>query len=161
MVSFNSSAACYCLAVAVPEPVRVEVGSLGYIDCPAGWLYYAGRARGGWGGRIKRFLKENQTNFWHIDYLVNESRTDLRAVLPVHLPAEAECELASFLEAIAGFKPLPEKFGASDCSAGCQAHAWSSDVDPATAFARLKEADLPVETWVEFTPRRCIFHKIG
>lgn len=152
---FNSRASCYCLALALPASIRLEVGALGTIQCPSGWIYYAGRSSSGWTTRLKRFTAEDQTNFWHIDYLVNNTGTVLKAILPVNLSAESECELASYLESLDGFTPLSKKFGASDCSAGCSAHAWTTKNPPEAVFEELKKANYPINNWIEFKPRMC------
>lgn len=116
---------------------------------PAGWIYYVGRARRGWGTRCRRYARSVDTLHWHIDYLMNCSDSTLRGICPVPGRPEEECELVGTLEEVSGIRPLTPGFGASDCSAGCRAHAAAGGRPPGDVFGRLSERAAGVTGWIE------------
>mgnify|MGYP006444746239 CR=1 FL=1 len=152
---FRPSAACYALVLYHPQAQAVEVGALGTINCPAGWLYYVGRARRGWSRRIKRFQKENMTPFWHIDYLVQAPSTSLTSVFVFSEPAEVECTVAREFEKFSELQALPHRFGASDCEQGCRAHGWSGELAPERLHRRLRSDPLEFSGRVDFHELSC------
>jgi Uri superfamily endonuclease len=153
MEPFNPRASCYCIALKHCAAEKIKVGALGVVDWPAGWLYYVGRAKTGWGRRLKRFAGEPPTSFWHIDYLVKSSQAELKAILPVSKPGSFECDLAGLFDREI-FEPVKIGFGASDCDRGCPAHAFRSQKPPGRVFELLSER-LNTPGWIEIDPAAC------
>jgi Uri superfamily endonuclease len=120
-----SEAGAYVLELQLRRPRWLDVGRLGRVRLPAGWLRYYGSARGGGGlrGRLSRHLRgaadpEATTCHWHVDALLH-SEARLRA-LELHLGAEAEHQLVA-RDLVAGWRVCVVGFGSSDCER-CPAH---------------------------------------
>lgn len=116
---------------------------------PAGWIYYVGRARRGWGTRCRRYARGIETPHWHIDYLLSCSDATLRGICPVRGRPEEECDLFQTLEGLSRIRPLTPGFGASDCSAGCRAHAAASGRPPEEVFGVLSERRAGIAGWIK------------
>ena len=110
-----SAAHSYQLRLAVPLPVRIEVGRLGRFDFPAGIYIYTGSARRNLEARIARHLRREKTLRWHIDYLLGAPGVH---VVDVLRSRRGECR---WNQATGGTVIVPG-FGASDCRAGCGSH---------------------------------------
>ena len=125
----------YWLALCLPRPTLLTVAAR-RVRWPAGLYLYTGSARGPGGirARLGRHLRGRGRGPWHVDAL-------LAVAVPVAwgwttAPAPAarpwECRWAQAWAAQPGaFVPQPG-FGASDCRAGCPAHAvgWPEPCPP-------------------------------
>ncbi len=107
----------YVLLFRAAAPLAFRAGSLGRVELPAGWLAYAGSARGpgGLAGRVGRHFRGDGRRRWHVDYL--------RCRLP---PTEAwvgvageprEAQWVAMLGEMDGARPAWPGFGASDSDA--------------------------------------------
>lgn len=113
----------YRLAIALPDgaplPPRLAT-RVGCAALPAGWVVYAGSARGPGGlrARVRRHLRRDKTLRWHVDWLTTAPGA---VTLVQACPARSECGLTAEALAIDGaWCPVPG-FGASDCAC-CPAH---------------------------------------
>ena len=105
----------YQLFIEISKPVRVTVGSLGTFAIPAGRYVYTGSAKRGFEARIRRHLGTTKKFHWHIDYLLAAKGV---RVSHVERLAEDECLVNQRTEG----NIVIERFGASDCKAGCLSH---------------------------------------
>ena len=96
----------YVLIFEIPR-YNIKVGKLGNLKFE-GKYAYIGSNQGG--GRIKRHLKKNKIQKWHIDYLTNKA--EIQQVITLQLSKEFEEKLARTL--IKKFKVV-KNFGNSDC----------------------------------------------
>ncbi|MDY6770495.1 MAG: GIY-YIG nuclease family protein [Candidatus Nanohaloarchaea archaeon] len=108
----------YALLIAVDGPREIEVGALGGLSFD-GWYVYSGSAFGPGGfARIDRhresFADGVKQPHWHIDYLADNSATELAAVYATE-GEDIECRVARSLPG----EPVPD-FGCSDCD--CRSH---------------------------------------
>jgi len=114
------------------EGANIEIGALGTITIPKGYLIYVGSALGHGGlGRISRHEKtadDGRRPHWHIDYLLQHPSTRLIASVAALTKERLECSLA---DAIAGSSI--SGFGASDCR--CRSHLFARMDDPASDIA--------------------------
>jgi Uri superfamily endonuclease len=58
----------YHLVLRLPETQSLHVGCLGLQRFSHGYYVYTGRARRGLASRLKRHLRMEKTNHWHIDW---------------------------------------------------------------------------------------------
>lgn len=158
---FEPAARCYCLCLEHSRAGTVSAGALGKFSWPAGWTYYVGRARRGWAARLKRFTGQPNSNFWHVDYLVNSAACRIGGVLPVDWPASEECRLAGQLDEIDPLGVLVEGFGASDCERNCSAHAWVGEITPDDLVGRLLRREVPLPGRVSFEADRCTWRPVS
>ena len=105
----------YQLFIKISKSVRVTVGSLGTFAIPAGHYVYTGSAKRGFEARIRRHLGTTKKFHWHIDYLLAAKGV---RVSHVERFAEDECLVNQRTEG----EIVIERFGASDCKAGCLSH---------------------------------------
>ncbi|MCS7233550.1 MAG: DNA/RNA nuclease SfsA [Synergistetes bacterium] len=91
---------------------------------PRGFYIYTGSALKGLSSRIKRHIKKEGKNFWHIDYIKRHMKT-LKAIT-IKSPNKIECEIANELMTIADSYIL--NFGSSDCN--CKSHLLYFQKDP-------------------------------
>ena len=105
----------YQLVIEIAAPVRCAIGRLGVFDFPAGTYVYTGSARRGFEARLARHQRATKALRWHIDYLLAAS--GVRIVRIVRSRRE-ECRLN---QSVRGSVQVPG-FGASDCTAACDAH---------------------------------------
>ncbi len=158
MIEHDPAASCYLLCLYNPLTKQLRVGSLGKIDWPSGWTYYSGRASRGWPTRIKRFFAPGGfRRFWHIDYLVAANPSGLKGIIPVSWPGDGECRLSGILHQTTDLLPLSGRFGASDCRAGCAAHAWTGQLPPERLYNILQPAGVPVARRIELQDDRATF----
>jgi len=112
----------YALCFRLEQPLPLEVGRLGRVILPAGWLVYVGSALGPGGlrARVRRHLAPTKRPHWHIDALTLLHPPDYWLTLADGQPHE--CDWA---KALAGHPwasiPAPG-FGSSDCRQSCPAH---------------------------------------
>ncbi len=128
----------YVLWLQLKRAVRLHVGSLGRVRLLAGNYAYVGSARRGIAARIARHRRLANAGsgapHWHVDYLLLHPAVRL-------LGAESfeqthECVLSRRIAAAPGTSvPMPG-FGATDCRAGCGAHLYRVETDPAPGSVR-------------------------
>jgi Uri superfamily endonuclease len=118
----------YTLLLELVFPEVISVGCLGQFGFPAGIYAYQGSANGPGGlrARLGRHITGNGQLHWHIDYLRKVSnivgygfvtlKREIRPIVPL------ECEWSQDLLGVSGASTPVPKFGASDCTSGCQAH---------------------------------------
>ena len=112
----------YALFFWLPAPMTMQVGRLGSVQLPAGWLVYVGSALGPGGlqARIRRHLATSKRVHWHIDALSIRQRP--AGWLALADAQNHECDWAQHLAAHPKASiPVPG-FGNSDCKRGCAAH---------------------------------------
>jgi len=120
-------AGLYVFLLRLKSPATLVIGALGEHHFPAGWYMYTGSARKSLPQRVTRHWSLKTTRHWHIDHLT--TALDSEPVGAVVVPIGAgisECDLNRRVGAmVAGQVPV-QKFGASDCRAGCPAHLYFS-----------------------------------
>jgi Uri superfamily endonuclease len=107
----------YVLITKNPQGRVVHVGALGAIFFAKGFYAYVGSALNGIESRIKRHLRHNKRCFWHIDYLLKQSR--ITSVIVSKTDRKLECKIAANL---AQRFPSIVRFGSSDCR--CRSHLY-------------------------------------
>lgn len=115
----------YTLIIDVAQPVRAEVGKLGFRSFDAGFYTYTGSAIGGsmnLRARVGRHLTFNKKRRWHIDYLLSSKSATVKAVVCAETHLKRECQIAKSLERLDNVKVLIKSFGSSDCHNGCESH---------------------------------------
>jgi Uri superfamily endonuclease len=123
----------YTVVLELSSGKSIRVGRLGVLTFDKGFYGYTGSAmgRGGFSleGRISRYLRRNiRKPFWHIDYLLLESR--LEVVVYAESDRSFEHIVACMLSRDA--KPIIG-FGSSDCRYGCRSHLHHLGLDPSLA----------------------------
>ena len=114
----------YLLLIRLRAPLPLH-GRFSGLELPAGWLVYAGSARGPGGlrARLRRHLAREKRRRWHVDQLTTAA--DALFALPFAdaqtAPAPSECALTGALLASGLFEVPVPGFGSSDCRA-CPAH---------------------------------------
>ncbi len=114
----------YALVLEAAAPVTVQAGRLGSLQVAPGRYIYVGSALGPGGlrARLRRHLRRDKPQRWHIDALT--------AVLPVTRVYIApgverrECLWAGRIAGLPGVTVPWPGFGNSDCRAGCPAHLF-------------------------------------
>jgi len=123
----------YILVLSLERTSRAMIGSLGWVDFPAGGYGYVGSATGGLAGRLGRHLRGRPRRpHWHIDGLLALARP-LGAVYG-ETDRRSECPLARRLSLHLWGIP---RFGSTDC--GCRGHLFHA-ADPETIWRRSMEA---------------------
>jgi len=101
----------YTLVILLAAHKDISIGRLGTHQLPEGCYLYTGSALGKGAlsleGRISRHLRTTKKKKWHIDYLLADDETEVRAVIA-----------AGMLKA----KIVMRGFGSSDCRKGCGSH---------------------------------------
>lgn len=122
----------YVLFFRLEERLELNVGKLGPVTLPPGWLVYVGSAMGPGGlrARLQRHFRPDKRLHWHIDYL-----TAICAPVGWHAEASTErleCVWVRRLLALPGAIVPEPGFGSSDCREGCPAHLLAFvEQDPA------------------------------
>jgi len=118
----------YCLIIELEESSRIEIGSLGMIEFPAGIYVYVGSALAGIEKRVARHRSNEKRRKWHIDFLLDQAQVLSVIAIPTDTK-KTECEVArALLECEGACAPIMG-FGSSDCS--CKSHLiFFEDVDP-------------------------------
>jgi Uri superfamily endonuclease len=120
-------AGIYQLLIHLPESASIQIGKKGRFKFPAGYYVYTGSAKGGLKGRVRRHLRKDKKDFWHIDYLLRHAV--VRKVLLFVGRRRNECALARKVLSKREGSVIVPKFGSSDC--GCVSHL--------VFFGRLKQ----------------------
>jgi len=105
------------LIINVKKDVLVTVGAMGEISFTRGLYAYVGSAQSNLELRIKRHLAKKKPLFWHIDYLLDNSATEILKVFAKEADRPWECTIAMMLK---GEGEAIEGFGSSDCN--CISH---------------------------------------
>ena len=118
-----ASRGTYVLRLSVMCAQSIGIGRLGLQHFPIGVYFYVGSARGTGGlrARLRRHLRGDGAQHWHIDYL--RTIAEVRAVLyTVTDNMPLECAWSQALAQMpTAFIPVPH-FGSSDCRSRCAAH---------------------------------------
>ncbi|MFC2165909.1 DUF123 domain-containing protein [Acidobacteriota bacterium] len=108
----------YVLVIDFKKKLDIKVGQLGIRTFLPGKYLYVGRAKQYLGGRLKRHLRKDKKNFWHIDYLLQESQ--IEDIWIKHNVFD-ECRIAATILSQCKEESLPiQGFGSSDCR--CPSH---------------------------------------
>jgi len=107
----------YVLIINVKKDILVTVGTIGEISFTRGLYAYVGSAQSNLESRIKRHLTKKKPLFWHIDYLLDNSATEILKVYAKEADRPGECTIARMLK---GEGEAIEGFGSSDCN--CISH---------------------------------------
>ena len=110
----------YALEIWLNQDIWLIVGALGELCFKKGKYFYVGSAQNSLENRVKRHLRKEKKNFWHIDYLLTSDAALVTKVLLREAGKEYECKLAEELNRLG--KPVA-KFGCSDCS--CKSHLFN------------------------------------
>ena len=70
----------YVLIILVNKNISVNVGALGSVNFERGLYAYVGSAQNNLEKRIERHLRKAKRKFWHIDYLLENSRVKVLKV---------------------------------------------------------------------------------
>ncbi|MGM0554757.1 MAG: GIY-YIG nuclease family protein [Myxococcota bacterium] len=124
MSSLTDNQGLYVHVFELTEDVRVEVGALGEFEFDAGLYAYVGSAKQYLRQRVDRHMRSDKPTRWHIDYLTTLDTARPRRALLFGLDDASECGLSAELAESEGALAPIGGFGASDCTAGCEAHLW-------------------------------------
>ena len=81
---------------------------------------YIGSAKGCLEARLRRHLKKDKKNFWHIDYLLKDERTQISQIWMIL--KSIECETAEIFYRNPFTETVRKGFGSSDCK--CETHLF-------------------------------------
>jgi Uri superfamily endonuclease len=108
----------YVLLLRLERTTNITVGRLGQFVFPKGYYLYAGSARNGLWGRIKRHLRRDKLLHWHIDYLTSTAK--LLEVWYRIGDEKVECVWAEAATNLSNAVQPAAGFGSSDCR--CYSH---------------------------------------
>jgi Uri superfamily endonuclease len=116
----------YTLLFFVQVSKQMTIGKLGLGIFQMGCYAYTGSAFGrgssGLGGRIRRHIRKDKANRWHIDYLLSDKDVNLTAVVAGIMSQKMECAVNRCLrEMFCAHIPF-SGFGSSDCTEHCGSH---------------------------------------
>ena len=109
----------YVLLISISRDISIRIGALGLVSFEKGLYAYVGSAQNNLEKRIARHVGKVKKKFWHIDYLLSDTRVTIQKVLTQEVGKPGECKLADRL-CRKGF-PVPG-FGCSDCK--CKSHLF-------------------------------------
>lgn len=110
-LQINPNHTTYRLYINIPNDQMITVGKLGIFEFKKGVYIYVGSAKKNIVSRLKRHLKKEKINKWHIDYV--RAHGDLFDYETFE--NKEECELArETIQAFNGICPY-RKLGSSDC----------------------------------------------
>ena len=107
----------YVLLISIERNISPKIGALGGIKLTKGSYAYIGSAQNNMEKRIKRHLSNNKKFHCHIDYLLDNKRTEIKKVFTKETGKKEECRTAQKL--LKTGKPVIG-FGCSDCK--CISH---------------------------------------
>ncbi len=108
----------YVLVIELKKRLKIKVGRLGMMSFLPGKYLYVGRAKRYLNGRLKRHFRKDKKNFWHIDYLLQDSQLE---EIWVKRNVFDECRTAATIQSLCNDASLPILgFGSSDCH--CPGH---------------------------------------
>ncbi len=113
------------------EEKTIQIGKLGTYRFRKGFYIYVGSAMGKYStslfGRINRHISEQKKKFWHIDFLLMQSK--IMDIFWVISRENIECELNKQILNCNVQIPV-NGFGSSDCKYHCKAHlSFTTDYD--------------------------------
>lgn len=108
----------YILVLHLSTKQKILIGKLGILSFPKGFYLYVGSAMGSLTARLRRHMRMDKKDHWHIDYL--RALSDSCYALPIRSSEPLECELAEALRKVAHWR-VPG-FGSTDCS--CETHLF-------------------------------------
>jgi adenylylsulfate kinase len=109
----------YVLIISIRRDITVKIGALGPMTFQKGSYAYVGSAQNNLEERIARHLGKAQKKFWHIDYLLSNTKAVVQRVFTKEAGKPEECELAERIHRKGC--PIPD-FGCSDCK--CESHLF-------------------------------------
>ncbi len=109
----------YCLIINLRTDCDIKVGSLGHINFKEGWYVYVGSALNSLESRLKRHLSSDKKIFWHVDYLLSSSASELVDIVYAVDDGRWECDISTQISK-KGFET--SYFGCSDCK--CSSHLF-------------------------------------
>ena len=130
----KSESGTYALILRSDCSTRIAVGRRGLLHVQRGYYIYTGSAFGPGGvkARVFRHCRAAHAKHWHIDYLLEVTRT--LGAWCAYGSRDLEHHWAQALAAIAGVSPVPG-FGSSDCA--CETHLFRLRSEPDfAAFSR-------------------------
>jgi Uri superfamily endonuclease len=109
----------YCLIIHLVSDKAINIGKLGPINFNNGYYVYVGSALNSLESRLKRHLSTEKKIFWHVDYFLSNSCTEIDEIVFAVDIGKWECNLASEISKI-GIEI--KGFGCSDCK--CSSHLF-------------------------------------
>ena len=121
-LQLTTASGTYVLFIVVSQAISLEIGSLGEIKFAKGFYIYIGSALGpgGLAKRVQRHLRREKKLFWHIDYLLNSSLTEITAVAWIVDQQKLECSISQEIDELSDLVTTILHFGSSDCK--CTGH---------------------------------------
>ena len=71
----------YILLISIKRNILPKIGALGNIKLAKGTYAYVGSAQNNMEKRIKRHLSKDKRFHWHIDYLLDNTDTEIKKIL--------------------------------------------------------------------------------
>lgn len=107
------------LVIQLDVDAKIKIGAIGEKTFEQGIYLYVGSAQNNLLTRIKRHLKKEKCNFWHIDYLLEHFAASVIKVVYAEINKIGECRMANEISKH-GY-PV-NGFGCSDCH--CKSHLY-------------------------------------
>lgn len=120
-MSWDKIRGTYALLIEIRGKRNIQVGRLGKFTFPPGFYTYVGSAKNNLEKRVKRHLSSQKKLFWHIDYILQTSGTNVKKVWAKQM--QEECLLAKNMAASKLFRAPVPGFGSSDCR--CKTHFFA------------------------------------
>lgn len=111
----------YILLIHLCQPQYLLIGKLGWNLFNEGTYLYVGSAKKWIDRRLKRHLRRDKNQFWHIDYLLSDPVPSVIKEIWIH-QNPCECSVARLLAQSEFCKPVQRGFGSSDCQ--CISHLF-------------------------------------
>ncbi|MEM1550235.1 MAG: GIY-YIG nuclease family protein [Candidatus Methanomethylicia archaeon] len=151
----NLNGGTYTLIIASPYDRRIKIGCIGLIDFHSGIYTYTGSAlkkKFALYNRISRHLSQNKRLWWHIDYLLNTSGIEVKAMCASHSDLRFECIIANDILNTLNGSPVIG-FGSSDCKCISHLHFFGN-------IDYLKVLDMIYNLYLKFNlkPIKIIFN---
>ncbi len=135
----------YCLLIHLKHDSKITIGKLGEKNFTKGYYIYIGSALNSLKTRIQRHLREEKKIHWHIDYLLNNEKSEIIEVLYTISNLKWECKIAATITET-GEDVI--NFGCSDCK--CNSHLfYFKDYNDSknSIINALKKYDLKMKTF--------------
>lgn len=113
----SAASGTYVLFIDVSKDITLDIGLLGEKRFVRGFYIYVGSALGpgGLAKRVERHLRSEKKLFWHIDYLLNSSLTEITAVAWRVGLQKLECSISQKADKLFDLVIPIRHFGSSDC----------------------------------------------